>query len=342
MRLKVWSAGGVQDVYLEGRSAGIAAMPGLVYPNAGDFGYGRFLLDAQGVEAALKTDAEPALFQAQLVEAIWEAVREAELAPLDFIAYGIRQIPRTRDDIALAGLLARLEAAFRRYLSDAQRDAVAPALERALRAGDAPARSSRALLLSRAFIAIAWSPAALEELKWMLGHAGLASRDRFRAVQRLSIRGDRLAQPLLEQMAAADASDDGRRYAFAAAAADPASKRRLFQSFLDDKALPESWIEAAAGPLNAPEQARLTLPLLAPALEQLQELKRTRKIFFVNNWLDAFVGGQTEREALDAVEDFLRRGKLDADLRLKLLEAMDGLERAVRVRKKYADASASK
>jgi aminopeptidase N len=340
MRLRVWSSQGLQDVQLEKQAANINVPPGLVYPNAGDFGYGRFLLDAQSVEAVLAADYEPALFQAQLVEAVWESVREAELAPSRFLAYAIARLPRTRDDIALSGLLARMEAAFRRYLDDAQRDAIAPALERALRTDNTPAGSSRNLLLTRAFIGMAWSPAALQELKWLIDQPGLASRDRFRAVQRLSTRGDPQAPALLARQAAADPSDDGRRYAFAVGAADAGAKQRLFRAFTGDKALAESWIEAALGAFNAPEQAALTLPMLSDALAQLPELKRSRKIFFVNHWLESFLGGQTDARALADAEAFLRRGNIDADLRLKLLEAMDGLERAVRIRKKFAAPSA--
>ncbi|MGH8705303.1 MAG: hypothetical protein ACREUO_07790, partial [Burkholderiales bacterium] len=82
--------------------------------------------------------------------------------------------------------------------------------------------------------------------------------------------------------------------------------------------------------------AALTRPLLAEALARLPELKRTRKIFFVNNWLAAFIGGQTGADALAEVESFLRRGELDPDLRLKVLEAADGLERAARIRARFA------
>jgi len=92
--------------------------------------------------------------------------------------------------------------------------------------------------------------------------------------------------------------------------------------------------------LNAPEQAELTQPLLAEALARLPELNRTRKIFFVGNWLAAFIGGQTGRGALTDAEAFLRRSDVDADLRLKLLEAIDGLERAVRIRERFAARSA--
>jgi aminopeptidase N len=81
-------------------------------------------------------------------------------------------------------------------------------------------------------------------------------------------------------------------------------------------------------------------PYLGPALRELPNLKRTRKIFFVNNWLAAFVGGQCDARAVSAVRDFLAREALDRDLRLKVLETADGLERCVRVRTKFAGDSA--
>jgi aminopeptidase N len=339
MKLRVWNSVGFEDVLLEKKSQKIKlpANPKLIYPNAGDFGYGRFLLDAQSIKTVLDTPFEPGstLLQAQLVEALWESVREAELSPARFLSYAVQQLPKTRDDIALSGLLSRIEAAFRRYLNDAQRDALAVAIERSLREAN-PAGSSRDLLLTRAYIELAWSPQGLQELKKMLGDAALAPRDRFRIVQRLTVRGDADAPALLAAQAAADRSDNGRRYAFAAGAADPAAKRKLFRAFLDDKALPESWIEAALAPLNAPEQAAATQPLLGEALARLPELKRTRRIFFVGNWLAAFVGGQTGAGALAEAQAFLRRNEIDADLRLKLLEAMDGLERSVRIRARFA------
>ncbi|HYP52783.1 MAG TPA: hypothetical protein VEQ42_04550, partial [Pyrinomonadaceae bacterium] len=103
------------------------------------------------------------------------------------------------------------------------------------------------------------------------------------------------------------------------------------------KELAESWIEAAAAPFNNPRQSELTLPYLEPALRALPVLKRTRKIFFVNNWLAAFIGGQCDERAARVVRDFLaREPSLDRDLRLKVLEAADGLERCVRIRARHA------
>jgi aminopeptidase N len=332
------------------RVAGAVAQPGARwrYANAGDFGYGRFLLDAASREALL---AEPralpdGLLRAQLVEALWESVRDAELAPAAFIEFALALAPEEADDVILAGLLARVEAAFRRYLSDGQRDSLAPRLERLLleaTLGDAP--QSRRLLMLRAYAALAWSSGALADLKRLLDGAlevpgvEIGERDRFRMIARLVLRGDADGPRRLAEAAVAHRGDNARRHAFAASAAlpDAAAKRAMFGRFVGDATLPESWIEEALGPFNAPEHAAFTSPLLGQALARLPELKRQRKIFFVEHWLGAFLGGQAEAPALAALQRFLE-GSLDPDLRLKVLEAADGLERAVRIRARFAGA----
>ena len=79
------------------------------------------------------------------------------------------------------------------------------------------------------------------------------------------------------------------------------------------------------------------MPYLEKALAELPNLKRNRKIFFVNGWLGAFIGGQKSEQALSVVNKFLADNpNLDKDLRLKILENVDVIERAVKIRAKYA------
>jgi aminopeptidase N len=330
------------------RVVGPAAHPAArwVYANAGDFGYGRFLLDGASRKALLEEPrALPdGLLRAQLAEALWESVRDAELAPAAFIDWALALLAQEEDDVILAGLLARVEAAFRRYLDDAQRDELAPRLERTL-AGAMLAETprSRRILLFRAYAALAWTPAALADLQRMLEGelqlpgVALGARDRFRLVARLVQRGQPAGAGLLAALSDAERGDDARRYAFAAAAATPGgqAKRAMFERFVGDAQLPESWIEEALSPFNAPEHAAHTRALLPRALAQLPLLKRTRKIFFVERWLEAFLGGQADAQALAEVRRLLE-GALDEDLRLKVLEAADGLERAARIRERYS------
>ena len=339
-------------VLLQGRSARVSSPRGglpvrLVFANDGDFGYGLFLLDAASRAALLRGigDVEDDLLRALLWDAMWESVRDAELPPLDFLEVLLRELPRERDQVTAAGLLGRLQILQRWYLSDAQQRATAPRVESVLRLGmvEAPESGMR-ITWFRSYAAVAATQAGRDELKRLLsGHAAvpgvaLSSNDRFRIIRRLITLGDPDADRLLAEQARTDVSDDGRRQAYAAAAAQPdaAVKRDYFQAFLTNPDLPERWTEDSLPAFNAVEQDALTLPYLEPALQALRGLKGTRKIFFVNNWLAAFVGGQRGAPALATVHRALERDDLEPDLRLKLLESGEELERTVRIRARYA------
>jgi aminopeptidase N len=123
-----------------------------------------------------------------------------------------------------------------------------------------------------------------------------------------------------------------------ASCADAAEKAQCLHAFLHDATLSERCIEAAAGRFNAVAHAPLTLPLLRPALDALPRLARERRIFFVDRWLAAFMGGQVSREALAEVERFLAETPLAADLRRKVREHADELARTVRIRERYTAA----
>src|SRR5712692_5601989 len=340
------------DALLQGERTSVAAIDGMpeiefAFANFGDYGYGRFLLDPSSREAVL---ARPQIVEGDLLRALvfgslWESVRDSELAPLDYLDFVVRVAPVERDPVTLAGLLQRAQVAFLHYASDPQRDAHAPRFEQLLAEGmlheDTPGRR---ITYFRTFMASAWSEAGRDRLKALLAgtleipEVKISSRDRFRIIARLLALDDPEAKNLLSAQIAVDSGDDARRYAFSAAAAERSAeaKRAYFERFFSEPGLAESWIEAALGPFNTVEHAALTQPFLDLALAALPEFKRTRKIFFVNNWLAAFIGGQVDAAALEQVESFARQPELDSDLRLQLLEAMDGLERTVKIRARFA------
>jgi aminopeptidase N len=167
----------------------------------------------------------------------------------------------------------------------------------------------------------------------------LKTKDRFDIVTRLLILGDPEAPKLLADLEKKETSDEAKRYAYAAKAgiANAENKEKYWNDFINNKSISESWIESAMGPFNSVRQSDLTLPYLERALAELPSLKRNRKIFFVNGWLGAFTGGQRSEKALAIVNKFLADNPdLDRDLRLKILENVDVIERAVKIRAKYA------
>lgn len=323
--------------------------PDYVFANYEDYGYGLFLLDEKSMASALGGlgNVHDDFLRALLWGSLWDSVREAELAPAAYIDLAVKRIAEERDEVTVQSILARVRTAFNYYLSDAQRRGeLGVHLEQELmdRMMNAETVGLR-ITYFRAFQSIAMSEGARASLKKILrGETQipgmtLRSRDRFDIVTMLMARKDPEATALLEKLSREDKTDDARRYGFAAGAAraDESSKKKYFDAYLTDAKLAESWIEASIVPFNTIHQSELTLSFLEPALHELPRLKRTRKIFFVNGWLSAFVGGQCSETALTVVQKFLEREKtLDRDLRLKVLEVLDDLERCVRIRGRYA------
>ena len=82
-------------------------------------------------------------------------------------------------------------------------------------------------------------------------------------------------------------------------------------------------------------EAALTAPYLKGALEAIPQIKRERKIFFLEDWLDAFIDGQQSPAAQAEVYAYLKSAEIDPDLRLKILQAVDELDRTVAIRRKF-------
>jgi len=321
--------------------------PEVVLLNAGDFGYGRFRLRAAEQAAALRWArvAPDALDRALLWEALWEEVRDADLAPEAFVAAVADAIGREADALLEAQLLARVEAAWRAWLTPAQRARQAPALEgRLLAMAREGPDVSRRIGAQRAYLAIATTDAARARVRaWLLGEddppAPWRARDAFVAARVLFAWGMPPADAdLAAAMARTRAGDDGARYAYSARAGAPSPevKRAYVERWLSDPTVPEAWIEEALGALNDPDHHEATRPLFPSALEALPGFAATRRIFFVNRWLEAFAGGQRSPEALDEIARAVASAELPRPLRDKLLLARDGLARTLRIRARWA------
>ncbi len=197
----------------------------------------------------------------------------------------------------------------------------------------------------RAFLNVASSEKARMFLKDILSgkrrikDLQLKTKDKFDIATRLAVLNDADAPKLLTDLQKTETSDEAKRYAYAAQAGFPSTENaaKFYNDFVGNKDISESYIESAFVPFNSVRHSELTLPYLEKALAELPNLKRNRKIFFVNGWLAAFIGGQKSEQALAIVNKFLADNpNLDKDLRLKVLEVADGLERAVKIRNKFA------
>jgi aminopeptidase N len=337
----------VLDVMLDGEVTLVPGagrpLPRLVFANYADRGYGMFLLDAHSRAMLMQElgSIEDDLLRALLWDALWEAVRRGDMHPAQWVDLALRELAAERDEITVTGLLGTLQTAMRWYLREDERELLQARVEAALGSQMLDsAQLSLRIAYFRAYVALARTPDALAQLRRMLAdelrvpQLTLRTAERYRILRTLLAAGDAHAEKLLALETAAVVTDDSRRLAYAAGAARPdhATKQRYFDAFLQDATLPERWIEESLPAFNLVEQEALTANYLEPALNALPRLKRERRIFFVNNWLAAFIGGQRTPAALATVERFLREQPLDVDLCRKVLEAVDALQRTVRIR----------
>lgn len=320
-----------------------------VFANENDNAYGLVMLDDASAAwlGAHIGDVRDNFLRAMLWGALWDLVRDARLAPSAFIATAMRELPKESDEQLAAGIVGRLTRATSTYLSDAQQAAVAGDVERLLLAGAANAELGYGMRKNQldAFIGIARTPAATARLRaWLdsTSTAGLPLRQptRWNIVTRLVERDVPNAEALIAAEARSDTSTSGRRSAFVAGAArvSAQTKREYFTRYFRDTTLNEDWATASLRAFNASSQSTLTLPYLVPALDSLPWIQRNRRIFYLGNWLGGFIGGQRSPEALKEIDAMLARSpKLPLDLRQKILQNRDDLERTVRIRAKFAE-----
>jgi len=195
----------------------------------------------------------------------------------------------------------------------------------------------------RTFRALAETQSGRDGLKHLLaGEAqipGVQFRplDRWTMVTALIAHADPAAEKVFAAERERDHSGDGLKYAYIAEAARPSAeaKKKYFDDYLHNPNRPEDWVEQSLPAFNYWNESELTASYLKPALEALPQIKRCRKIFFVLNWLRDFIDGQQSAASDTQVHDWLKTATVDPDLRLKVLEAVDKLDRTVKIRQRY-------
>ena len=117
---------------------------------------------------------------------------------------------------------------------------------------------------------------------------------------------------------------------------DSTAKATYWARYFGDSDLNEDWVTASLRTFNGPDQEALTRRYLVPALDSLPWIQRNRRIFFLGSWVGAFLDGQRSAAALAAVDSMLTaHPHLPSDLRHKILQGRDELERTVTIRARF-------
>ncbi|MDB4916502.1 MAG: aminopeptidase [Gemmatimonadetes bacterium] len=337
-RIPLELEGSVTRVAGKGRSA-----PDFVFANAHDYGYALAHLDTRSM-TWLEThigEVKDDFLRAMLWGALWDDVRDARLDPRRFVELALRELPRETDEQIVPVILGRVSRAVSAYVSGAARDSLLPGLERVLLANaNDPARSYGVRKNHiDTYIGLAQSPLALRTIDAYLDSAAVAGLPlrpptRWAIVTTLVARSAATSAARYAAEIRRDSTTEGRRRAFVAGAARPdaVTKQQYWERYFGDTELNEDWVTASLRSFFDPAQDALTRQYLVPALEKLPWIQH-RRIFFLGSWVGATLDGQRSPAALASVDQFLARQKtLSRDLREKVLQSRDELERTVAIR----------
>ncbi len=368
---------------IDGNKLGLIgrSCPAYVLLNSGDYGYGRFLLDAgsqtnlsavasaggagkliaaitqkpggSSFAAITEQTIEPKLYvdtpigRSMVYGSFWESVRVARMTAAQYVGLATESVLRDEDESLTRIQGSRFSTALHAYLGPGAHARLLPDIEWAVGHQMFGADSLELRIVNfRTFTAIAESPQALSYLKALLNGTEsvpgmpLKSLDRWNIIGHLIAMHDPDAGTLLAAEKDNDHSGEGQKYAYAIQAGTPdaATKTRYFADYLSTtNGIQEDWLTQSLRPFNSWNQAPLTEPYLTQSLDALAQIKRTRKIFFLGAWLSAFLDGQHSPEAQAAVHAWLASQTTDPDLRLKVLEASDALDRTVLIRTRFPE-----
>jgi aminopeptidase N len=321
--------------------------PDYVFANDGDFAYGRFLLDDKSKEYVLNHlgEVRDPFERSLLWGSLWQSVQVADLDPRRYIELATKLLPAEKDETLLAGIVGRSAGALHRYVSDFDRHRLSPPLDE-LAAAQMQQSTDQGLRIIwfRGLRTLTESEASRTRLKQLLDGTlavpGITLRplDRWNLVTTLVALNDPDADKVLAKEKERDHTGDGLKYAYVAEAARPdaANKKKYFDDYTKNRERPEDWVESSLGAFNYWSQSSLTQPYLEPALAALPQVKVQRKIFFLVSWLNSFIGGQQSKASADIVHHYLDTAQIEPDTRLKILQAVDEVDKTVKIRAKFA------
>ncbi len=322
------------------------ACPAFVFGNDEDYAYGLFLPDVKSREYIQRhiggvTD----VFERTLLwGALWDSVRAAEMAPADYLASALRELPNESNETLVRSIGGRSAVTLHTYLSGEALRKWAPSFEALAAARMMQARDKGLRILwFRTLLSLATTEAALAPVGQLLRgeiaipEVELRPLDLWRMVSTLLALKAPGAVEIYQAETQRDASGIGRKYAYVARAATPDAQTKAwyFDDYLHNAERQEDWVQDSLSNFNEWNADALTLQYLKPALDALPKIKQQRKIFFTLAWLNAFIGGQHSMEADRAVHAWLASANIDEDLKLKVLQVVDELDRTARIRERF-------
>ncbi|ANP72944.1 aminopeptidase N [Cryobacterium arcticum] len=315
----------------------------LILLNDDDLAYAKVRLDPASHAVALEHLAaiESPLARSLVWGSVWDATRDAETSPRDFVRLVLGNVATETESTTLRTVLGQVSLAAQYYVAPEHRDATVIAVGDALwtLAQGAEAGSDAQFQFVKFFASVAETPAQLAAI------AGL--RTGSFALPGLTIDTD-LSWELLaalvaggeageEEIAAALAADNtatGAQSAANARAAIPTldAKQAAWSSLIDVDTAPNTIVRVTAAGFLRAHDTSLLEPFVAQYFDVLQTVWAERSYSIAEKLITGLYPSPLSNQALvDATRAWLDANPEPAALRRLVVENLAGVERSLRV-----------
>ena len=321
--------------------------PDLVLVNDDDLAYTKIRLDQRSAQTLVDHigDLSDSLARALCWTSAWDMTRDGELSARDWVALVRSGLPHESDIGVLQIVMRQAMSALYLFTPGAEREPALADFAEYLRdqAAAAQPSSDHQLALYRGSVSIARTDDQLDAVADTLANGptltGLSLDDdlRWALVHRLAATG-RLGSDAIDEEFERDRTASGERQAAAARAALPNAddKTRAWTAAVESSSLPNALLNATVAGFNSPDQAELNRLFLDRYFAAIEEVWRTR----TNESAQTIVTGLypsflVEQSVIDRTESHLAQHDTPPALRRLLIEAADGLRRALAAQRAY-------
>ena len=325
------------------------ARPDLVLLNDDDLAYAKIRLDAASLTVAIENLAaiESPLARSLVWGSAWDATRDAETSPRDFVRLVLNNIATETESTTLRTVLGQLVLTATQYVSEAHRAATVTEVGDALwaLAQNAEAGSDAQFQFVKFFAAIASTDAQLDAVAALLdGSAPLAELaiDTDLAWELLTalVAGGRAGTVEIDAALAKDNTANGAQSAAQARASLPTAEGKLaaWSSLIDVDTAPNTIVRVtAAGILRANDTALLE-PFVAKYFDVLQTVWESRAYAIAEKLIiGLYPSPLANQELVDATHAWLNANAEPPALRRLVIENVAGVERALAVQARDAE-----
>ena len=318
--------------------------PDFVLPNGRGLGYGEFVLDDNTLAwlvAHLPTVTDE-LTRGSAWLTLWDAMLAGRIAPERLLDLVLAAVPAEESELNLQRMLHDAERLFWVFLEPERRATRGASLEEALRRRlDTASSVTMKAAAFGSLRSVATTSATVAWLRAIWAHTTevdglpLGEADDTALALELAVRTTVDEETIDVQLARTGSRDRRDALAFVAPAvsADRSARDGFFRTIANaSNRRREPWVVDGMRWLNHPLREEAARPYIRPALELLEEVKRTGDIFLPKRWLDALLGGHRAADAAQIVREFLatRPENYPAALRRMVLASADQLFRASR------------